>query len=269
MSIAISKDGTSIAYDKIGQGPAIIFVDGALNSRSFSVNTPIAKDMSENFTVYTYDRRGRGESGDTQPWSLDREIEDLDALIEAAGGSAYVFGLSSGALLALEATRNIGKKIKKLALYEAPMIVDDSRTPLGKTFLESTRRLIVADKRDDALKRFMRAIEVSAFMLFLMRLMPTWKTVRDVAHTLVYDLEIASPYQEGKPLPENHWSEATMPVWVGIGGKSSVWMTNAQQMLAAILPDATLHVLPGQTHIVQSAAIAPELERFFSEPTSK
>lgn len=265
MSTVTSKDGTTIGYDKKGQGPAIVFVDGAMNSRSFSLSAPIAEMLAKQCTVYTYDRRGRGESGDTQPWALGREIEDLEAIIDAAGGSAYVFGQSSGALLALEATANLSGKIKKLALYEAPMILDDSRAPLGKPALEEVKRLIAADKRDDAVKFFMKAVETPGFMIFLMRLMPAWKTVRKVAHTLVYDLTIATPYQEGKPLPKGQWSGATMPTWVGVGGRSSVWMTNAQKSLAQTLPNATLHTLPGQTHIVQPGAIAPELQKFFSE----
>ena len=260
----VSKDGTTIAYDKKGEGPALIFVDGAMNSRSFSLAAPIAEMLAKSFTVYTYDRRGRGESGDTQPWTLDREIEDLDALITAAGGSAYVCGISSGAILALEATKKLGSKITKLAVYEAPMIVDDSRAPLGKPLLDETKQLIAADRRDDAMKLFMRAIEVPPFMLFLMRLMPTWKSIRTIAHTLVYDLEIATPYQEGKPLPQGLWASATMPTWVGVGGKSSVWMTHAQKALADILPNANLHVLPGQTHVVQPGAIVPELLQFFA-----
>jgi pimeloyl-ACP methyl ester carboxylesterase len=265
MSTVTSKDGTTIAYDKVGEGPAIIFIDGAMNSRSFSLAAPIAKLLTKKFAVYTYDRRGRGESGDTLPYAVDREIEDLEALIDAAGGTAYIFGLSSGALLALEAMKRLGGKVKKLAVYEAPMILDDSRAPLGKPFLDETKQLIAEGKRDDAIKLFMRAVEVPSFMLFLMRLMPSWKVVRKVAHTLVYDLEIASPYQEGRPLPKGQWSFVTMPTWVGVGGKSHTWMSNAQKSLAETLPNATLHVLPGQTHIVQPAAIVPELEQFFGE----
>lgn len=269
MSTVISKDGTTIAYEKMGQGPAIIFIDGALNFRSMSLTVPIAKIMAKNFTVYMYDRRGRGESGDTLPWSLDREIEDLEALIDVAGGSAYVFGLSSGALLALEAIKTLGSKVKKLALYEAPMILDDSRPPLGKPALTEIKGLITDSRRDDAMKFFMRAIEVPRFMIALMRIMPTWRSVRKIAHTLEYDFEIATPYQAGKPLPKNQWSYTIMPTWVGVGGKSNPWMINAQKALAEILPNATLHVLPGQTHLVQPAAIKPELERFFSEPTNR
>lgn len=264
MASVVSKDGTSIGYDKMGQGPALIVIDGALNSRSMSLTLPIAKQLAKHFTVYSYDRRGRGESGDTLPYNIDREIEDLEALIDAAGGAAHIFGLSSGALLALESIKKLGGKVKKLAVYEAPMILDDSRAPLGKPFLEETRRLIETGKRDDAMKLFMKAIEVPSFMLFLMRIMPTWKSVRKVAHTLVYDLEIASPYQEGKPLPKGQWSNVTQPTWVGVGGKSHTWMINAQKSLAETLPNATLHVLPGQTHLVQPAAIVPELEQFFS-----
>lgn len=269
MSTVTSKDGTSIAYDKMGQGPALIFIDGALNWRGMSLTLPIAKKMAERFTVYAYDRRGRGESTDTQPYAIDREVEDLEALIDAAGGSAYVFGLSSGALLALDATKKLGNKIKKLALYEAPMILDDSRPPLGKPFLDETTRLIAEDKRDDAMKLFMKAIEVPSFMLFLMRIMPTWKSVRKIAHTLVYDLTIATPYQEGKSLPKNAWSSATMPTWVGAGERSHDWMKNAQTALADTLPNATLHVLPKQSHLVQPAAIVPELEKFLAEPTQQ
>lgn len=265
MSTVTSKDGTRIAYTKAGKGPAVIFVDGALNSRSFSLTAPIAKALSKDFSVYTYDRRGRGESGDTQPYSTVREIEDLEALIDAAGGNASLIGLSSGALLALDATDKLNGKVKKLATYEAPMIIDDSRPPLGKANLERTKQLIANNKRDEALKLFMRSVEVPAFMIFIMRLMPTWKSVRKVAHTLVYDLELASPYQEGRPLPEGQWSKVTVPVWVGVGGKSPTWMTNAQKALAKVLPHAELHTLQGQTHIVQQATITPELARFLGE----
>ncbi len=265
MSTVTSKDGTKIAYTKAGQGPAVIFVDGALNSRSFSLTTPIAKALSKDFSVYTYDRRGRGESGDTQPYSIIHEVEDLEALIDAAGGQASLIGLSSGAILALDAAEKLDSKVKKLALYEAPMIIDGSRTPLGEANLEKTKQLIMSDERDEALKLFMRSVEVPAFMIFIMRLMPTWKSVRKVAHTLVYDLEFASPYQEGRPLPKGQWSRVTVPVWVGVGGKSHTWMKNAQAALADALPHASLHTLAGQTHIVQAGAIVPELLLFLAD----
>ena len=264
MNTVTSKDGTQIAYDKTGQGPAVIVVDGALNYRAFSLSAPIAKQLAKTFTVYTYDRRGRGDSGDTLPYATKREIEDLDVLADAAGGHVCIIGLSSGAILALEAVKRLGSKIEKLALYEAPMILDDSRPPLGKPMLEETKRLIATGKRDEAMKLFMKAIEVPPFMLLIMRLIPTWKSVRKVAHTLAYDLEIASPYQEGKPLPIGQWSNVTVPVWVGVGGKSHGWMINAQKALVEALPNATLHVLPGQTHIVQPGAIVPELEQFLT-----
>ena len=265
MSMVTSKDGTQIAYTKAGQGPAVIFVDGALNSRSFSLTAPIAKALSKHFTVYTYDRRGRGESGDTLPYSTDHEIEDLEALVEAAGGQAALIGLSSGVILALDAAEKLGGKVNKLALYEAPMIIDDSRSPLGKSNLEKTKQLIAGNERDEALKLFMRSVEVPAFMLFIMRLMPTWKSVRKVAHTLVYDLEFASPYQEGKPLPKGQWSKVTVPVWIGVGSKSHAWMKNAQKALAEALKNSSLHELPGQTHIVQAGAIVPELLSFLAK----
>lgn len=263
MNTVTSRDGTTIAYEKTGQGPAVVFIDGALNYSAMRLAAPIAKLMAKRFSVFLYDRRGRGGSGDTLPWSLDREIEDLEAVIDAAGGTACVFGLSSGALLALEATKRLGAKVAKLALYEAPMIVDDSRKPLGQPALEEVKQLIAAGRRDDTVKFFMRAVETPGIMIVLMRLMPAWKSVRKIAHTIVYDLELATPYQAGRPLPANHWSSAAMPTWVGVGSKSHGWMTNAQKALAAILPNASLHVLPGQTHIVQAAAIEPELTNFF------
>src|SRR5215210_5998487 len=122
MKTATSKDGTRIAYNELGGGSPVILVGGAMNTRTFGPNGGLAELLAERFTVINYDRRGRGDSGDTAPYSVEREIEDLDALIEAAGGSASAFGISSGAALALEAA-NRGSGIEKLALYEAPFVV--------------------------------------------------------------------------------------------------------------------------------------------------
>src|SRR6185295_9545582 len=130
MKTVTSKDGTIIAYDQIGNGPAVILVDGALCYRASGPNGPLANVLAQNVTVFTYDRRGRGDSTDTQPYAVEREVEDIDALINEAGGSVFLYGISSGAGLALEATNKLGAKIKKLAVYEAPFIVDDSRPPI-------------------------------------------------------------------------------------------------------------------------------------------
>jgi pimeloyl-ACP methyl ester carboxylesterase len=132
MNTVLSRDGTAIAFDKSGVGPPLILVDGALCYRASGPSRSLAALLAEHFTVFTYDRRGRGESGDTAPYAVEREVDDIEALIEEAGGSAYVYGVSSGAALALEAA-NRGLAIEKLALYEAPFIVDDkSRSAAGR-----------------------------------------------------------------------------------------------------------------------------------------
>ena len=128
-----SSDGTPIAYETAGDGPPVILVDGALCYRASGPSAPLAALLAEHFTVFTYDRRGRGESGDTAPYAVEREVEDIAALIDEAGGSACVYGISSGAALALEAA-NRGLGIERLVVYEAPFIVDDSRAPLPYDF---------------------------------------------------------------------------------------------------------------------------------------
>lgn len=126
MRKALSKDGTAIAFDRIGNGPPVILIDGALCYRGMGQSGQLAKLLAQRFTVFTYDRRGRGGSGDTAPYDVEREIEDVAAILSEAGGTAFVWGMSSGAVRALEAANRFGG-IRKLALYEAPFIVDDSR----------------------------------------------------------------------------------------------------------------------------------------------
>jgi pimeloyl-ACP methyl ester carboxylesterase len=263
MKTVISKDGTSIAYDESGMGPPLILVGGSLNTRSFGPNVSLAPLLAERFTVITYDRRGRGASGDTRPWALEREIEDIDALIEAVGGSAFLYGISSGAALALE-TANRGLAVEKLALYEAPFIVDDSRPPLADDYLVRMQELAASDRRSDALRLFMReGVRLSAVVVALMRFMPAWSKLKAVAHTLPYDAAIVFDYQKGRPLPPEQWSSATMPTLVSAGGKSSDGMRNAMRELAAVLPNARYITLEGQTHIVKAEALAPVLVEFF------
>src|SRR6266699_3110311 len=150
MHVATSKDGTTIAYDRQGQGPAIILVAGALCSRLGWSGPHLSNLLAPHFTAYNYDRRGRGDSGDTKPYAVAREVEDIEALVDEAGGSAYLYGHSSGAALALEAALRLGNKVKKLAMYEAPYNEDAEAQRAWKEYIKQLTKLLAADRRGDA-----------------------------------------------------------------------------------------------------------------------
>lgn len=264
MKKVISKDGTEIAFDKAGKGPILILVDGALCYRSFGPAKQLSALLTDQFTVFTYDRRGRGDSGNTLPYTVDREVEDIDALIKEAGGSAFVFGQSSGAALALEASARI-KGIKKLALYEAPFIVDDSLPPRPKDLLENMNKLVASDRRGDAVKLFMKTVGAPSIFVLMMSFTPAWSKLKAVAHTIPYDFTILEGTGSGRPLPANRWTAATMPTLVMNGGKSPTWMQHAMKALAGVLPNATYQILAGQTHMVKSGVLAPALMKFFKD----
>lgn len=258
-----SKDGTVIAYSRIGQGPALILVDGALCSRAFGPSKALAACLSPHFTVITYDRRGRGESGDTAPYAIEREVEDLEALIDAVGGTAFVCGQSSGAALAIEAANRL-PGITKLAVYEAPFVVDDTGKPVTHAFLARLKELVARDRRTEAVKLFMKQVGTPSFMVAIMPLMPVWSKLKAVAHTLPYDVSTVVDYGAGKPLPTTLGSSIKAPTLVMDGGKSPTWMRHAMQALAQTLPHATYRTLEGQTHMVKTHVLAPVLEEFFA-----
>src|SRR5258707_381357 len=181
----VSKDGTAIAFDRIGNGPPVILVDGARCYRGMGQSGQLAELLTQHFTVFTYDRRGRGGSGDTAPYAVEREVEDIAALLSEAGGTAFVWGMSSGGVLALEAANRLSG-IKRLAVYEAPLIVDDSRATTEGDWLR-IGEAVAADRRSDALELFLKSVGVPAFFVALMRLMPIWSKLRAIAHTLPYD----------------------------------------------------------------------------------
>jgi pimeloyl-ACP methyl ester carboxylesterase len=265
MNTVISKDGTHIAYDELGEGPPLLLVGGAFNTRTFGPNGGLAPLLAERFTVINYDRRGRGDSTDTAPYSVEREIEDLEALITETGGSAHVFGISSGAALAMEAA-NRGLAIDKLALYEAPFIVDDSRAPVPDDYLERLQSMVASDRRSDAIRLFMRqGVGVPAAFVAMMRIMPAWSKLKAVAPTVIYDAALVDDYQKGRPLPTDRWTSVTMPTLVAVGGKSPDWMRNAMSELPHVLPNAEHRTLEGQTHIVKPEALAPVLIEFFED----
>jgi EmrB/QacA subfamily drug resistance transporter len=261
LSRVASKDGTPIAFERSGSGPALILVDGALCYRAFGPAPQLAALLEQHFTVFTYDRRGRGESGDTAPYAVEREVEDIEALVREAGGAAYVYGISSGAALALEAANRIGG-IRKLALYEAPFIVDGARPPVVSEWTWIDQAL-AADRRADALKHFMKLVGMPGFLIFLMWLMPAWSKLEAVAHTLAYDGALMRDHQLGEPLPAGRWAAVTIPTLAVAGGKSPAWMRNAMQAVAKILPHARHRTLEGQNHMVKPKALAPVLVEFF------
>src|SRR5919197_6356972 len=196
-----SADGTTIAVDRTGSGPALVLVAPALTTRT--AFAPLAELLAPHFTVYAYDRRGRGDSGDTQPYAADREVEDLIAVGGAAGGCANVFGHSSGAVLALDAARDVG--VTKLAVYEPPFIVDGE--PMPADFADQLAGLVAAERRGDALALWMRStVRMSEEAIAQARIQPWWSAVEAVAHTTPYDATITIPYMTGRPLPAQRWS---------------------------------------------------------------
>jgi pimeloyl-ACP methyl ester carboxylesterase len=259
---ATSRDGTPIAFGRSGQGQPVILVDGALCSRAFGPLPQLAPLLASRFTVFHYDRRGRNESGDKAPYAIEREVEDLEAVLKEAGGSAFVFGLSSGAALALEAANRL-TGIKKLALYEAPFLVDDTYPPLPADYLAQLKALVAADRRSDAVKLFMKRVGAPSFFVAVMQLLPVWAKLKAVAPTLVYDITIVEGNQVGKPLQAYRWSSVTVPTLMCAGGKSPAWMRNGMKALTETVPSAKLRVLDGQTHMIKPKVLAPVLLEFF------
>jgi len=257
-----SKDGTRIAFDRSGDGPALILVGGALSDRA--AWAPLAKLLAPRFTVFSVDRRGRGDSDDTPPYSVAREIEDIEAVIDEAGGAAFLHGHSSGAVLALEATAKLPAKVQKLSLYEPPFVVDDSRTPPPEDAARRIDELVAANRRGDAVEFWMTdVVGAPAEAVTQMRNAPTWPALEGLAHTLVYDLAVLGDNMAGNPPPGEHWAAATAPTLVMDGGASPAWIRNSARALADILPDAQHRTLEGQAHDAAPEILAPEMERFF------
>lgn len=257
-----SADGTRIAYETHGTGPALICVDGAMCYRGFGSMHPLAELLKDRFTVYLFDRRGRGESGNTLPYAPEREVEDIAALLEAAGGEAFLYGISSGAALALRAASAL-PGISKLALYEAPFVVDTTETAMAPDFRARMESAIAAGRPGVAVRMFMARVRVPWFVILMMRLSPAWKQMTAVGVTLPHDIELVETYQRQQRLTGAEWAGANMPALVMGGGKSPAWMQNAQKAIAAVLPDATHKTLPGQTHMIKFEALAPALREFF------
>lgn len=260
MHTVISKDGTVIAYEKIGSGKPLILIDGALCYRSFGPMPKLAPLLAQHFTVYYYDRRGRGDSTDVQPYSVQREVEDIAALVNEAGGSAYLAGLSSGAALTLRAAE-AGLNVPKIALYEPPFVYEKESEKSKIDHGANLKSLLASDKRGDAVKYFMvKMVGAPAIAAFIMGLMPMWKKLKAVAHTIPYDAAVMGDFT----VPTERILKITTPALIAGGGKSPASLHNAVQLVADSLPNKTLKWLEGQTHNVKAEVLAPVLIEFFA-----
>jgi pimeloyl-ACP methyl ester carboxylesterase len=250
-----SKDGTSIAYDRLGRGPAVILVGGALDDGS--ENAPLAKTLAANFTVYNYARRGRGASGDTPPYDVQREVEDIAALLTVAGRSAHLFGVSSGGMFAFEAAA-AGLRINRLAVYEVPYDPGEDAPQRYRTYRRQLNTALLEGRRGDAVSHFMRLAGSSDADVETAKTSPYWKGLEALAHTLAYD---AACY--GRP-PAARLATITQPTLVATGGVVEFFELAADAVAAAI-PNARRLTLDGQGHGVDPKIAASILERFFNE----
>ena len=253
-----SKDGTAIAFERTGSGPALILVDGAFCSRAFGPSPKIALLLGSRFTVYTYDRRGRAQSGDTAPYAPAREVEDLAAIVEAAGGAASLLGLSSGGALSLEAAAS-GLPIRSVIAYEPPY-VDDSGQNGGAAHKGELGRLLASDNRGGMVKYFMKdMVGAPAPMVIMMRLMPwIWRQLEAVAHTLPYDAALMTQFR----IPRTRFASIRTPVLVMNGTKSDTRLREVARSLADVIPGARYRELAGQTHNVKPGVLAPAAAEF-------
>lgn len=265
MQYVTSRDGTTIGYDRSGHGPAVILVGGGIVDRS--ENAPLAPVLAEQFTVYNYDRRGRGDSGDTSPYALEREFDDLRALIEEAGGLADLYGVSSGAALALEAA-SAGLPISRVAAYEVPYDVTDGARERHRAYTEELDLLLAADRRDDAMRLFMRLAGAPEHAIAEADRSPMWPQSIALAHTLAYD---AVCLGDGTP-PTDRLARIQQPVLVATGGPVDDTMAEpgagffdaAADAVVACLPNAERVIIPNQGHVADPSAVAPVITRFFT-----
>jgi pimeloyl-ACP methyl ester carboxylesterase len=260
---ARSQDGTTIAFETTGDGRPLVLVPGALNTRA---DMPRFVDVfAPSFRVVAYDRRGRGESTDTPPYAVEREVEDLDAVIAAVGGSASLVGFSSGAGLALEAARH-GTGVERVVAYELPLIVDDTRPPIPSDYVEHLDELVANGERGDAVAYFVvEGVGLPREMAEGMRSMPMWPGLEAIAHTIAYDGRIVRAHMRGRPFEPGEWDDVRVPVLVLDGGASPDWMRSGARALAAAIPGARYQTLEGQTHDVAPEAIAPVATAFLAD----
>jgi pimeloyl-ACP methyl ester carboxylesterase len=256
MERVTSRDGTTIAFDRLGDGPPVVLVCGGSVDRM--ADAALAQELAPDFTVLNYDRRGRGDSGDTPPYAIEREVEDIEAVIGAAGGSAHLWGSSSGAALALIAAEQ-GAPIDRLALWEPPFIPEGAPKP-PEDQVEQYETMVAEGRRGDAVEYFMsRVVGLPPEMVAGARSQPWWATTEALAHTLAYDARIMAQYE----VPVDRAAAVKVPTLVVAGGADMPFMRQSAQALADALPDGQVRFLEGQGHDVDMTVLAPVLKEFF------
>jgi pimeloyl-ACP methyl ester carboxylesterase len=257
MESITSSDGTKIAFDRVGEGPSVVLVCGGSVDRMS--NGALAQEMASDFMVLNFDRRGRGDSGDTPPYAVEREVEDIEAVIEAAGGSAHLWGSSSGAALAMIAAAR-GAAVTKLALWEPPYILDENARPPADQ-VEQYERMIAENRRGDAAEYFMtQVVRMPPEFVVSARNEPWWAAQEALAHTLAYDARIMGDYS----IPTETAAAVTAPTIVLAGGADMPFMRASAEALADAIPHGEVRFLEGQGHDVDPAVLAPALREFFS-----
>jgi pimeloyl-ACP methyl ester carboxylesterase len=258
-----SADGTRIAYERLGHGPPLVVIGGATcdRARMRDVSERLARDRA----VINYDRRGRGDSGDTRPYSVEREVEDVAVLIDTAGGAASLYGHSSGAALALHAAA-AGLPVDALILHEPPYSPDreeDRRE--ARRYGEQLRALLADGRRGDAVELFFTTVGMPAEMIGEMRRGPGWGALEALAPTLAYDSEVMGDVATGGAIPFDLARRVSAPTLVIAGGAGPDWMTDVGRQVAEALQDGELRVLDGQEHVVPPDVLAPVVEEFLAE----
>jgi pimeloyl-ACP methyl ester carboxylesterase len=262
MNTLSSPDGTTIAYRKQGEGPTLILVDGALTVHSSGSGSELAGLLAPHFTVYGFDRRGRGESGDMPPYAVDREIDDIEALIDRAGGSAFLYGHSSGGPLAMRSAIRLGGTVSKIAMYEPPYNNDPGAQQSWSQYLRQLGQALAEGRRGDAVALFMRFVGTPAEQIDRMRRAPFWPGMEAVAPTLAYDH--AAILGEPWSVPSELAARVSVPALVMAGDASLPFMPDAARVLSQAIPQGQLRTLKGQTHEVNPGVLAPVLLEFFT-----
>lgn len=252
-----SKDGTTLVYDIYGVGPALIFITGASCFRSFGPVVKDAKAFAKEFTVYNYDRRGRGESTDTPPYAIEREVEDVGAMIDAAGGKASLYGHSSGAVLALEAALRFGHKVDRVVMYDPPYVHDEAEKAQYNQLGQQVHNLLQDGKNAQAMRTFLKGIGMPKIFVSLLWFMPDWKRMVTIAPTLAYDIALTCDLP-----PVDRASQLSVPTQVIVGEKSPAGMHDVAEQLTNAIPNANYIKLAGQDHMVSAKVLLPLLTNF-------